>query len=401
MSFTRSMYKVGIDIGGTNTKFLLFDKKIKNYSNATIEVVKTPLNLIKGNKVYIDVEGIDKMINSKLNTIGFENISNISISGQMHSSLILKNEKIIDGPYSWQSEKHSELNVLDSRGKKKINDIKRGYPVYSISNYEGRYCTLLTYIFAEMTGNYNFIHYSEAASSGMFDFESGTWNSEIIKSSFQKVEFPKILKNIKYFKHKNFPTKVSIPVGDFQMSMFSNIVKNTSISINIATGGQIALIGNEESAVYQLRPTLKGAGVYDCYTQLPAGRLIDLFKKLKYADINNLMSSNFDNDVYEKTQECKDLFTRQEMETYINELSKNSKEDNLNLIFLSSILKKYINILNKYHDEYKFNEIILSGSILENYYFFKQGLSHFFKDCNIKFNKQDVLKTHYYLLKNT
>ena len=95
MSFTRSMYKVGIDIGGTNTKFLLFDKKIKDYSKATIEVVKTPINLIEGNKVYIDIGGIKQMINSDKPVIfdclvdKQENCYPMIPSGKPHNQMLL------------------------------------------------------------------------------------------------------------------------------------------------------------------------------------------------------------------------------------------------------------------------------------------------------------------------
>ena len=42
----------------------------------------------------------------------------------------------------------------------------------------------------------------------------------------------------------------------------------------------------------------------------------------------------------------------------------------------------------------------MSGSILENYNFFSDGLNHFFGEAKIEFNKNDVLKTHFFLLKN-
>ena len=96
---------------------------------------------------------------------------------------------------------------------------------------------------------------------------------------------------------------------------------------------------------------------------------------------------------------CPDLFTVNEMADYlhnlINEFSSQAGE-----FLLTSLLKKYIHLINLYKQEYNFNKIIMSGSILENYNIFTDGLQHFFGEVEIKFNKNDVLKTHYFLLKN-
>ena len=75
-------------------------------------------NIVSEKASYLNYDEIFKIIN-KIDEIDLKNISHITISGQMHSSMLLDNSKIIDGPYSWQSEKNqtclnsSNKNVLD------------------------------------------------------------------------------------------------------------------------------------------------------------------------------------------------------------------------------------------------------------------------------------------------
>ena len=54
----------------------------------------------------------------------------------------------------------------------------------------------------------------------------------------------------------------------------------------------------------------------------------------------------------------------------------------------------------QYNKKYSFLNIVLSGSILEHYKFFEIGIRHHFKDKNIYFNKDDVLKNHQKILLN-
>ena len=108
----------------------------------------------------------------------------------------------------------------------------------------------------------------------------------------------------------------------------------------------------------------------------------------------------FNETIYNKASMCPDLFTENEMTDYlqnlINEFSSHAGE-----FLLSSLLKKYIHLINLYKQEYNFNKIIMSGSILENYNIFSDGLKHFFGEAEIEFNNNDVLKTHFFLLKNS
>ena len=392
------MFKLGIDVGGTNTKFIHFQKNVSNYSDAYKSIIRTPQNIISDNISYLDYEEIFKIIKTKITEIGLEKISHITLSGQMHSAILLKNSKIIDGPYSWQSEKNPNIIELISSNKN-IHDLKRGYPIFNISNLDGMYATLLTKIFGDLTNNYNLIHESEASATGFFDYQNKDWEHSVIDKFFPKITLPSIVSGIKFYKLNNSSGKISLPLGDFQMSMVDNIKTENILSLNIATGGQIAIIKNTNNSLFQTRPSVNDNEYYDCITQLPAGRLIDLYLKTSNNISLNLSKVKFNEAIYEKAPRCPDLFSQIEMLDYLqnitNEFSSQAGE-----YLLSSLLKKYIYLIKLYKQKYNFNKIIMSGSILENYNIFSEGLKHFYGKDKIEFNKNDVLKTHFFLLKN-
>lgn len=393
------MFKLGIDIGGTNTKFIQFDESVSNYNDALKSVVQTPQNIVSENIAYLNYDEIFNIIKSKIDEIGIDKISHITLSGQMHSSILLNHSKIIDGPYSWQSEKNPKI-IDRISSLKNVLDLKRGYPIFNISNFEGIYATLLTKIFGDLTNNYNVIHESEAAATGFYDYPNNDWDHSVVSKLFPKISLPNIVTVVKFYELNNSNVKISIPFGDFQMSMANNIKATNTLSLNIATGGQIAIIRNKKNSIFQTRPSINKNEFYDCITQLPAGRLIDLYLESTKNISLNLMSLRFNETIYNKASMCPDLFTENEMTDYlqnlINEFSSHAGE-----FLLSSLLKKYIHLINLYKQEYNFNKIIMSGSILENYNIFSDGLKHFFGEAEIEFNNNDVLKTHFFLLKNT
>lgn len=392
------MFKLGIDVGATNTKFIYFEKNISNYSEAKKITISTSKNIVSDDVSYLNYNKILKTIITQITDIGQEKISLVTISGQMHSSMLLNNSEIIDGPHSWQSEKNPDIFDQISSNKN-ILDLKRGYPIFNISNLEGMYATLLTKIFGDLTGNYSLIHQSEAAGTGFFDFKKNDWEHSIISNFIPKIILPQIVNGVQFYKLNNSHGKISLPFGDFQMSMADNISDENTLSINIATGGQIAIIKRKKNSLFQTRPSINNNYSYDCITQLPAGRLIDLYLKSTNSDLLSLSNRKFNESILKKSSICPDLFSKKEMIMYLQNLTEKyqSQADDY---LLSSLLKKYAYLINLYKKEYNFNKIVMSGSIIENYNFIKDGLKHIFHDIEIKYNKNDVLKTHFFLLKN-
>lgn len=386
------MYSLGIDIGGTNIKFL----KIHHDDISTEKtIIKTPKNIIKKNVIKLNYPEIFETVNSYINYLGIKNITKITLSGQMHSSMIVKNSKIIDGPYSWQSQVMDEKNVNQIINELQFfDDIKKGYPLFNLKdNLNGQYHTILTKLFGDLTGINNRIHISEAAGTGLFGLESNTWNKQLIdKLNLNNIYFPKVISNKHFYFHKFSKTKVSIPFGDFQMSMDANLSKNTkSISINIATGGQVSILKNNSKSLYQTRPSFYKNLTYDCYTQLPAGRFINYLEKQM-----GRKKSDFSNKLLENIDPCPDLFSINEIQKYINVKKAYLSYEEI----MHSLLKKYIYLLKQYNKKYNFQNIVLSGSILEHYKLFEIGIRDHFKDKNIYFNKDDVLKNHQKILLN-
>ena len=103
-----------------------------------------------------------------------------------------------------------------------------------------------------------------------------------------------------------------------------------------------------------LRPSINKNEFYDCITQLPAGRLIDLYLESTKNISLNLSDMNFNETIYEKASMCPDLFTENEMTDYLQDLI-NEFPSHAGEFLLSSLLKKYIHLINLYKQEYNFN----------------------------------------------
>ena len=383
-------HRLGVDVGGTHIKFLILNGKFSEKY-----IIKTPKNLIKNDVVFLNYEKIKEKILSFISNYGFQNIDLITLSGQMHSTLTVVKDEINEGPYSWQCENKKDTKLIESLiSKYDVIDIKRGYPIFNLTkNSIGTYGTILTKLFGDFTGNYNYIHLSEAAGTGFFDLEKKEWDLLLLKKlKFDLVELPRVISKIKFYKHKNFNTKISIPIGDFQMSMATNLLrKDRSLAFNLATGGQIAILNDGRKPIFQSRPSLLNNLMYDCYTQLPAGRIINLLdSKVSQTKLN------FDLNTYNFVSQFPDLFSLSEINNY---LEKQLTIYSYSEIF-HSLLKKYITIIKLYDSHYEFNQIILSGSILKNYSFFSERMNYFFPNKKLKFNDDDVLEKHLKLLKN-
>ena len=198
-----------------------------------------------------------------------------------------------------------------------------------------------------MTGNYGVIHKSEASATGFFDYVKNDWEHSVVSELFPKITLPSIVSGVKFYRINKTGGKVSVPFGDFQMSMSDNIDTENTLSLNIATGGQIAIIKNKKILFFQVRPSINDGEYYDCITQLPAGRLIDLYLKSTNNSSLNLINIRFNESIYKKASMCPDLFSKNEMIMYLQDLT-NKFQSKAGHFLLSSLLKKYIYLVSLY-----------------------------------------------------
>ena len=60
------MFKLGIDVGGTNTKFIHFEESISNYSDTYKSInFNTPQNIVSDDISYLNYDKIFKIIKQK------------------------------------------------------------------------------------------------------------------------------------------------------------------------------------------------------------------------------------------------------------------------------------------------------------------------------------------------
>ena len=306
------MNSILIDIGGTYIKGAILDIKRKRILDlkriALPKFVKNKnLNLreLNPNLIFLRTK---KLINLLANR--HKNISDIFISSQMHGCVLINNKLNAKTNFiSWQDQRATEIYkkykksyyeiLIKKLGQKRIslcgNEIKVGYPITSLCylSENGKNLQNLTplplsdYILTRLLRKVPPVHHTHASGIGAYNIFTRKWDSSIIKKlNLNKISWPKITYSEEIV-GQTFINKKKINCwssgGDQQVAVLACGLKKKELSINIATGSQVALVVDKPSAGnYQLRPYF-GNKYLKTITHLPAGRalnaLVNLFKE--------------------------------------------------------------------------------------------------------------------------
>lgn len=151
---------------------------------------------------------------------------------------------------------------------------------------------------------------TNAAAHGAVDVANKIWHTDAIKRAhLSHLIWPVIVPTaapLGVFHHQGYPITVHAPVGDQQAALFGAGIADGELSMNIATGSQVAMLTDRpDSGPWQLRPFL-GRRWLRTITHLPAGRalnaLVGLLGELA-ADQGSPLSDPW-NRIEQLAQEC-------------------------------------------------------------------------------------------------
>ena len=221
----------------------------------------------------------------------------ILLSGQMHGWTLTDEQNVPHLPLvTWQDNRAllaskgiSYLDQLRNSQPPEIwqavgNELRSGLPVAGIyatdlTAIDGRLRvhSLLSWVAAALTAKPQFVqHITDAAASGMFDLNIGSWAEQITASvGGGRLLLPHVSWKPEVIGfHRTTNAAVLTPVGDQQAALLGAGIGEGVTAFNIATGGQVARLGSEHAGDRcQTRPYFDGTLLHT-RTHLPAGRAL-------------------------------------------------------------------------------------------------------------------------------
>ncbi len=427
---------IAIDCGASFIKWALFENnKILKSDQITSPLVTNKANIFIPHKIEKTIEIIRKSIDSLLDEI---DEAVLVIDNEMHGFVLAQPDGTPVVDYiSWQNEFAETDTVFqslcDTFGDEVTREIIKnsGMPLRSglpSSNLwwlshngyidDSRnlfFYTLGDYIIKRLTGREPLCHPTNAAASGLFNLETGYWNSNYISELIGKrlISFPDIGISTIEFYYKGKLLHVLPAIGDQQAALLgSDFLNEHTLSINMGTGAQVSRLIKEYSVNgnYQIRPYFKGLYL-KTIPHIPSGRALNVFlnflkdtyKKI-VTDVDDALIWNIMSDcVSEKNINtnsiCCDLsFFENASTNHKTGSIYNISEDNLNLSnLINSIFRQMVdNIVcaSKTINEglQKFDSIIFSGGMFKRWdILISEIVSNLDKDVMVTIADKDTL----------
>lgn len=264
-------YILGIDIGTTATKGILYDENAQVEGQASKSY---PLIQDQNGKAVEDPEVIFSAVQDvifKLSQNGSKNIKAISWSAQMHSLIGLdKNKQLLTNSITWadnrsqkvvQEAKNSNLadQVYSQTGMPphamapiyKLMWLKNEHPqLFEQANY---WIGIKEYVVYRLT-NKLMTDTTMAAGTGLFNLKTQQWDSDMLeKAEIKKKQLPEvaaptmIVGNVlPYYAQKlglQTDTKVILGASDgYSSTIGVNVLNNENFAINVGTSAAIRVI---------------------------------------------------------------------------------------------------------------------------------------------------------------
>jgi sugar (pentulose or hexulose) kinase len=308
---------LGIDIGASFCKAVVIDHNL-NVLYSTRKEMPNSIDTVSVKVVEYDINEIIHLIYDLIKSITKQvlmQIDGIGVSGQMHGILLLdKLNNPVTNFISWQDQRATEflsesqetyLNFLKDNLLNYINltgtDLRSGMmgPLlfwfkrkgFFNNNTEIKATFISDYLVSVLTENEPLCDPTNASGSGIYNIKDGEWLNEYFEITGidynilpNVVESKSLAGQLAYSQSKKLNMKQGTPVyvsiGDYQATLISSKLNDSSISINVGTGAQVSLLINEypDSVNYEIRPYINDTYL-KCVTGLPGGRLLALFEK--------------------------------------------------------------------------------------------------------------------------
>ena len=265
------MSKIGIDIGTTNIKAVLFDD---NYHE--IENISTPIQTIyTGDFAEQDIQEIVDVVFSSIERLNNKDVSHISFSSAMHS-IILSSSDLC--PFT------KNVIWLDNRSKDLINKFKEqadwlsfyhktGTPIHTMSpfakllwykentsfiNKDIRVFGIKEYIIYKLTGEF-VEDYSIASATGLMNIHTLRWDIDILDYiGINEDQLPRLVDTNQTFSALNYSFKVVVGASDgCLVNIGVGALSKGQTTLTLGTSGAVRM------TVYE--PVLDPHGRTFCY----------------------------------------------------------------------------------------------------------------------------------------
>lgn len=291
------MKAIGIDIGTTSVcgvvvdveSGILIDSRTKN-SDA----------FLTGCAEWEKIQSVEKIMAVATEILdGFvdDEVAVIGVTGQMHGIVYTdKSGNAVSPLYIWQDER-GNLPYKDTTYAKQLNSFSGYGNVTDFYNRENgirpknaaNYCTIHDYFVMQLCGlNKPLVHSSDAASFGCYDLKENKFNYDC--------NIDVVADYCVVGEYKGIP--VSVAIGDNQASVFSTLVDEGNILLNIGTGSQVSIVSDTSVVAdnIETRPYFEGKYLI-VGSALCGGRAYSLLKNF-YSEILGYVTDVDDDRVY-------------------------------------------------------------------------------------------------------
>ena len=120
------------------------------------------------------------------------------------------------------------------------------------------------------------MHVTDAAAHGFYNLEASEWDIALLGDlGLGGMELPSVVNEIEISGFsKSFGCPIYTPVGDHQAALLGVGLDVGELSLNIATGSQVSVVGGEDCPEAQRRPYFANE-VLSTFTHIPAGRALN------------------------------------------------------------------------------------------------------------------------------
>jgi len=237
-------------------------------------------------------------------------IEGIVLCGQMHG-LVLTDPggKALSNVVSWQDQRSLLPSESSSSGSTYFdvlasaltdeervelgNELRPGLPIAtlfwmresgSLPSGDVVPASLSDFVAARLCDSPVVTDRTNAAAYGSFFVEAGRWHEAVIeKLGLEKLRWPKILgaqARVGYLSHRSRRIPFFVPLGDQQAGLLGSFLERSELSVNVATGSQVAsIIPVYQSGPWQVRPYFDDMYI-KTVTHIPAGRALNVLVKL-------------------------------------------------------------------------------------------------------------------------
>jgi sugar (pentulose or hexulose) kinase len=278
---------VGIDIGGTFLKAALLDSH-----GVTGPVIRRPT------PEFIDATDAAREIDPgiliaevfdllELVTHGQKSISGILVTGQMASLTLVDDSGTAVAPIiSWQDSRFQSVEDVGQRlGPSALaalgDGLRIGSPLVALSELNlpesVRVTSLIGFVAGSVAGiRAPVLHMTDAAALGLVDVAGSKWSQEATAvANLTLRQLPGLTSLVEPIgRAGDYDCMVFCAVADQQAALLGSGLRESEVSVNLATGCQVAVITSEPSSPRQLRPYF-GRKYLQTVTHLPAGRILN------------------------------------------------------------------------------------------------------------------------------